>query len=309
MSKTILITGGAGFIGTALANYLQSHTNHKITLLDLPRKFSKDHKKNFSCYEIDIRKSVKLNRLKNKHFDIIYHLAAQTSGAISHEKPELDVDTNVKGTLNICNYAKNHDCKKIIFSSSMAVYGNKTGKIKENTFLEPISNYGISKTAAEFYIKSLKENNIKFTIFRFFNVYGPGQNFFNMKQGMASIFMSQAIQGKTISVTGSLQRYRDFIYIDDVVSALVMAITRLDNETYNIGSEIKTKVSSLIKNIIACTDISYDKFTIKNIGGHAGDQFGTVANNKKLRAHGWKPKTNLLIGLKKMYADAKHILK
>jgi len=304
----ILITGGAGFIGTALARKLDS-LGYSVTIIDLENKF-KDIHKNFKHYVLDIREFKSFDLLKDKKFDYIFHLAAQTSSAISQENPELDVDTNVKGTLNVCNYARVCGAKKIIFSSSMATYGDIEGKIKEIDIQKPVSNYGVSKVAGEFYINMFKQFGIENTIFRLFNVYGPGQDMLNLKQGMASIYMSQSIMTNEIKVTGSFDRYRDFIYIDDVVNALILALDEKTNsEVYNVGSGVKTTVKELINLIIDINDKSNESFKVVNIGKHEGDQFGSVSDNSKLKKLGWKPTVDLKEGLINMYQYAKEILK
>lgn len=144
----ILITGGAGFIGTALANRLKN-LNHDVTIIDLEKKFTSLHD-GFDEYSLDIRNYENFKKIEHLEFDYIFHLAAQTASAISQEEPELDVDTNVTMQENA----------KIIFTSS---YGNKEGKIKESDIQTPLSNYGVSKVAGEYYINMF---GIKSTIFR-----------------------------------------------------------------------------------------------------------------------------------------------
>lgn len=304
----ILITGGAGFIGTALA-YRLSNAGYIVSLLDLPNKFTKEHK----CYEtfaIDIREYKNFLPLSEKRFDYIYHLAGQTSSLISQEDPENDVETNVRGTLNICTYARSIQVKKIIFSSSMATYGNHPGVISESCEQKPISNYGVSKKSAEAYIQSFLQYGIKYTIFRIFNAYGPGQDMGNLKQGMASIFMAQVICDDVVKVTGSLERYRDFIYIDDVVDALEMALSeKMDCEVFNLGSGIKTTVSELIQKIIDISDKKNNRPEIVNIGSHDGDQFGSVADIQKLKQYGWEPRVSFDDGLYSMYQYALEVLR
>lgn len=304
-SPKILITGGAGFIGTALAHKLQI-LGYNISLIDLESKFHSTHK-NFRQYALDIRDFKNFQNLRDEKFDFIFHLAAQTSSAISQENPELDVDTNVKGTLNTCNFARICEAKKIIFTSSMATYGNKKGIIKEQDSQTPLSNYGASKLSGERYIEMFKQFGIEHTIFRLFNVYGPGQDMWNLRQGMASIFMAQSLLGDTIQVTGSFERYRDFIYIDDVVNALVLGMQEYSNsQIYNVGSSEATSVKELIELIIALH--KGKKFKVLNIGGHEGDQFGSVADISKILALGWKPEVCLKDGLNKMLEYAKEVM-
>jgi len=301
----ILITGGAGFIGTALARKL-TDLAYEVSLLDLPQKFKSYHKE-YECYEVDIRQSEDFKVLEHKQFSHIFHLAAQTSGAISQENPTLDVDTNVKGTLNVCNFARACGAQKIIFSSSMATYGNQEGNISESTPLTPLSNYGVSKLCGEAYIKSFGQFDIQWSIFRLFNVYGPGQDMHNLKQGMASIFMAQALTSDCIRVTGSLQRYRDFVYIDDVVQALLLGLEgRTDSQVYNVGSARATRVRELIECILSLCH--RESLEVCNVGGHEGDTFGSLADITKLQSLGWSPKVSLTEGLSKMYAYARGVL-
>lgn len=303
----ILITGGAGFIGTALAKRIKK-MGYDVTIIDLEHKFKGFHKNHFRSIPLDIRSYKNFDVLKNNKFDIIYHLAAQTSAAISQERPQLDVDTNVKGTLNVCNFSRLCGAHKIIFSSSMAVYGNMHGRISEKETLNPVSNYGTSKVSAEYFIRMFEQFDIHNTIFRLFNVYGPGQDMENLRQGMASIFLAQSIFKNHIKVTGDLKRYRDFVYIDDVVKALLMAIDGLDGEVFNIGSGTKTTVEELISLIIDINEKPNDAFTVTDIGSHEGDQFGTVADILKIKSFGWYPETKLYDGLLNMYQYAKETL-
>lgn len=304
----ILITGGAGFIGTALAKRLKA-LQHSITIIDFPDKFSSEHN-DFNICGLDIADYNNFKTIEHHNFDYIFHLAAQTSSIISQEHPELDIDTNVKGTLNVCNFARVCKAKKIIFTSSMATYGNVNGNIKEECVQNPVSNYGVSKITGEYYIKMYKQFGIENSIFRLFNVYGPGQDMSNLKQGMASIFMTQAIISNDIKVTGSFDRYRDFIYIDDVVDALILGLSsRTDSQIYNVGSGISTTVKELIDLIISLSGRPENQFRIVNVGSHEGDQFGSVANISKLNNLGWTAKVNLKDGLKHMYEYAKEKLR
>jgi UDP-glucose 4-epimerase len=303
----ILITGGAGFIGTALSEKLNK-LGHDVTIIDLDNRFSDFHLKNFRSIPVDIRSYSNFQILKHHRFDLIYHLAAQTSAVISQEQPELDIDTNVKGTLNVCNFSRTCGARKIVFSSSMAVYGNKSGKISEQNTLEPVSNYGASKVSAEIFIKMFEQFGIRNTIFRIFNAYGPGQDMKNLRQGMASIFLAQSITDTKIEVTGVMDRYRDFIYIDDVVKALALALHNMDGKVFNIGSGTKTTVKELIDTIIDINEKPNDAFTVYNIGEHEGDQFGTVADISNITNFGWEPEVNMYDGLVNMYRYAREKL-
>lgn len=304
----ILITGGASFIGTALAKRLQE-LKCEVVLIDLENKFNLQHKE-FEKYFVDIRYSKNFNIIKNKKFDFIFYLVAQTSGVISQEELELDVDTNVKGALNVCNFAKICGAKKIVFASSMATYGDNQEKIKEFFLKKQLSNYRVSKVYAEHYIQSFEQFGIKNTIFRLFNVYGEDQDMFNLRQGMVSVFMVQSIKSDIIEATGSLDRYIDFVYISDAISALVLGLLEYtDGKIYNIGSGIKkTTIREIIELILSINDKPKEKFKINNIGSHEGDQFGSVADNSNILTLAWNPKVDLVEDLKCTYKYSKGVL-
>jgi len=305
--KKVLIIGGAGFIGTALSAKLMS-LKYKVDIADLPNNFNEKHKE-FGCISIDIRDFSQFKCFDSKNYDFVYNLAAQTSGLVSQEDPETDVDTNLKGVFNCFRYFKNKNLSSFIYTSSMAVYGDSEIKIDETHALNPKSNYGMSKLASEVYVRAFADYDINYTIARLFNVYGPGQDFSNLKQGMLSIYLAQAIDDSKIKITGSLERYRDFIYIDDVVDFLVRAINedKLRNEVFNIGTGNKTTVDELVNKIIKKLDKNVE---YTNIGGHNGDQFGTFACIEKIKQFSeWKPKVSLEQGLDITIKHAKEILK
>ena len=129
----------------------------------------------------------------------------------------------------------------------MSVYGEINGEAKININCNPKSYYGLNKFMSENYV-SFFENKIDFTILRLFNVYGPGQNLKINYQGMVSIFLSDMIKNNKISVKGSIKRYRDFIFIDDVVNIIDIAIKnkKLSNKKINIGTSKKTSVEKLL---------------------------------------------------------------
>jgi len=299
----ILVTGGAGFIGTHIALELK-RLEHRVVLVDFEDKFTEFHKENFKTCGADISVYEQLEPLER--FDIIYHCAAQSCGYISQVRPTADADWNVKGTLNVCRFARRSGVKKIIYTSSMAVYGEGEYS-KESDEPKPLSNYGVSKLAGEFYIKMFSQYNIDYTIFRLFNTYGPGQDLKNTRQGIVSVFLAQSINGAKINVTGALSRYRDIIHVSDVVRAMSMALEGMSSETYNLCTNQKTTVKELIDLILLAHDKDAGEFVIENIGRHEGDQHGSVGDNSKLKALGWSPKVNLGDGIRDFYAHSKNI--
>jgi UDP-glucose 4-epimerase len=294
----ILITGGCGFLGTNLYNRLKVN-GYYVKTLDIKPE---------ADYRFDISKYKNFNQI-NEKFDIIYHLAAQSGSHRSLLEPELDLEWNAKGTLNICTYAKKTKVKKIIYTSTMAVYGEGNW-IKESNPLNPLSNYGISKLYGENCIKQFSQFGIDYTIFRVFNTYGPHQNLNNDKQGVVAVFLSQIINNiNPIKVTGSLQRYRDLTYIEDNIDALLLGLKKETSlETYNICSKVKITIKEIIETLIKVSGKNRENIIIKNIGNHDGDQFACTGDNEKLKTLGWNPNYDFEKGLKLFYEYGKKVL-
>ena len=302
----ILVTGGAGFIGKEVCYYLKNK-GHNVIIVDFPNvyysKLKINHitdelEKDFKCYGFDISKSQSFKQIE-EDIDIIVHCAAQSGGYPSLIYPQADCDWNCKGTLNVVNFAKERKIKKIIYISSMACYGNGS-YLKETDELKPISNYGVSKLSGEYYVKTLNEYGIDYTILRFFNTYGFGQDMNNLKQGMVSIYLSQALKTGKIEVTGSFDRIRDHIHVNDEVTAIELSINdnRTNNQTYNVCYGRETTVKELLDMINNLFD---NKLEIKEIEGYPGDQFGNSGNSNKLKELGWKPQIKLEEGIKEFY--------
>ena len=298
-----LITGGAGFIGSHLANKLSANKKNKIYIIDLKNKIKKKNiirKVNYITG--DISKFSTFKKI-NKNIDIAYHLAAQTSNQIGEEKPKLNNNSNIKGTINFYNWAIKSKLKKCYFTSSMAVYGNNCKNRKENSKCYPKSNYGVSKLFGEKIITNLKKHKIDYTILRLFNVYGPGQDLENLKQGMISIYFSQALKYKSIKVAGSLNRTRDFIYIDDVIKAITTK-TLPSNNIYNLGFGKEIKIYKAIK--ILSNQLK-KKLSIYRIKKTPFDIYSSFANIDKIKMYGIRPKISLRQGIIKMINKTKKI--
>jgi len=296
-----LITGGAGFIGSCVVKALLAQ-GHKVVIID---NLSTGYLENIPKASVFIKgdcqdKSI-YDGLRDTKFDAILHLAAQSSGEISFDNPVYDLETNTKSTLHLINFGLNTGCNRFIFASTMSVYGVKDDKpVCENEELRPVSFYGVGKIASEHYLRIYQTLGIKPTSLRLFNVYGPGQNLENLRQGMVSIYLAQMIKDNRIIVKGDLGRFRDFIYIDDVVNAFILC---LENEKtvgriFNVGTGIKTTVRELL-------DIMFEvygrKVPLEISGITPGDIFGIYADIKLLeKVTGFKPKYELKEGLKAM---------
>ena len=278
--KKILITGVAGFIGSKIAKKFISEGFEIIGVDDLSSGKIENIPKGLDFIKKDLSDSSILKFLPNE-VDLILHLAGQSSGEISFDNPVNDLKKNTLSTLNLIKYGIKNKAEKFLNASSMSVYGNVPDKpIPENFNKVPISCYGVGKLASENYLEIFK-NQLAFINFRMFNVYGPGQDMDNLRQGMVSIFLSQALKENKIHVKGSLDRFRDFIYIDDVVDIWYeFALNKTENISLNLGTGIKTSLNELIN--LFKNNFSDLKYYSK--GNTPGDQKGIYPDIGKLKS-------------------------
>ena len=297
----ILVSGAAGFIGSKICKKLieQKYTVFGIDDLSNGKKKNIPNKVKFLKLDLSKKNSIK----KIPRCDIIFHLAGQSSGEKSFDSPIIDLEKNTISTLNLIEYGIKNKCSKIIYASSMSVYGNSLNKkFDENSKINPISCYGVSKITSEKYIKVFSKK-LPYVIFRMFNVYGSGQNMKDLRQGMISIYLSQALSSNKILVKGSLDRKRDFIHIDDVVNIWIRTIkSKKKNKIYNLATGKNYKVRDVLKKIVHLTG----KKKIYKIKETIGDQFNSYSNNLKLiKDYKYSNFIDIDQGLKKFYRNEK----
>lgn len=299
--KYYLVTGAAGFIGSAVAKKLMEEGNKVVTIDNLSTGYESNIPDGVEFILGNCQNEEIIKKLYDYKFDAILHIAGQSSGEISFDNPVYDLQTNAQSTLLLLKYARENKCKKFIYASTMSVYGDQPDKpVNENAIPLPKSFYGVGKLASENYMRIFRNYGINSTALRLFNVYGPGQNMENMRQGMVSIFLAQALNSDSIQVKGSNNRFRDFIYIDDVVDAFIciLAHEQVDFNIFNIATGIKTTVKELLSVIL---DNLPGKVSIKYEGSTPGDQFGITADISKIKKElGWYPKSSLQDGIKNM---------
>ena len=280
MKKKLLITGIAGFIGAEIAKKVIEKGYSVIGVDDLSSGREENIPKRAEFLKLDLSKKEDFKQLPID-IDFILHLAGQSSGDISFDNPILDLKKNTHSTLNLIEYGIKNKVKKILYASSMSVYGSVIDKpISEEYKTNPLSCYGVGKKCSENYL-SIFRKKLPFLNYRMFNVYGPGQDMSNMRQGMVSIFLSQALNSNSITVKGNLNRYRDFIFIDDVVDCWIKGVEleNLKNKTINIGTGKRTEVKALIKEICS----HFNDITIDVEESTQGDQFGIYSNNELMK--------------------------
>jgi UDP-glucose 4-epimerase len=309
VNKIALVTGGAGFIGSHLVKRLLNLKNQVIVLDNLSSGTIENlppRSKGLSFVKGDIRDLQLVKKLVKKS-KVVFHLAefipnTEQSGPghivkLSTEKPLLDFDICVRGTLNVLEAARQTDTK-IIFTSSAAVYGEPLeNPVKETTLANPISPYGASKLAAEIYCKLFDEiYNVPVVTVRLFNVYGPRQR----KYVIHDILFKLEKNPNNLSMLGSGDQQRDFVYVDDVVDGLIFLSGKEEyySQIFNFG----TGVGTSIKKIVKCTTnlLGVEPTVTWTQSSWKGDINSLVADPTKLRGIGFKTKHSLVEGIKKL---------
>ena len=299
-----LVTGVAGFIGAAVATALVQD-GHEVTGLDnLSTGFRANVPRGVVFFEGNCEDAAVYREcLAGREFDAIFHIAGQSSGEVSFDDPVHDLRTNAESTLHLLTFALKTGCRRFLYASSMSVYGVKPdAPVRENSDAVPQSFYGVGKLASEHYLRLYEHYGIRSTCLRLFNVYGPGQNMINMRQGMVSIYMAMMLEHGHIHVKGSPDRFRDFVYIDDVVAAFLACLAHPGSagRVINIGGSGKVRVGDLVEKL---RGLSPSPVTVEYSGSTAGDLHGIYADRSLAgECLGYRPSVSLEEGLARMYA-------
>jgi UDP-glucose 4-epimerase len=254
--KKVLITGGAGFIGSHLVDKFISQ-KFKVALID---DFSGGQRKNCNkealIFRCDIRNFKKLDSIMADFKpEIVYHLAANAAENKAQFSPVDITSRNFDGAIKVLTAAVRHGMKRFIFTSSIAVYGQLQTPFKENDTPEPEDLYGVSKLAFEQSLKILsKVHNFEYVITRPHNIYGPRQNMRDPYRNVVTIFMNAILQNKPYYIYGNGKQRRCFSYIDDVCQALLLCATKkVSGMTFNVGSDNDYSVNELSDKILKIT--------------------------------------------------------
>jgi UDP-glucose 4-epimerase len=304
-----LVTGAAGFIGSAVAKKLITDGHRVVTIDNLSTGYKSAIPEGCEIVIGDCQDPEVYNKIPQEKYDAILHIAGQSSAEISFDDPGYDLQTNAESTLHILKFCIQNGCSRVVYASTVSVYGVKPDfPVTELDEVKPESFYGVGKLASEHYLRIYQNHGINSTSLRLFNVYGPGQNLDNMRQGMVSIYLSQMLKNKNIHVKGAADRFRDFIYIDDVVYAFISAINceKSFGGVINVATGVKTRVGDLIDSLI----LSYDKkVTVQYSGRTDGDVHGIYGCNQKMKdTLDFSEVTPLKTGLTKMISWAKNHL-
>lgn len=291
-----LVTGGAGFIGSHLAAALRA--THEVRILDDLRT---GHRRNLAGLDVEfIEGSIEDPRAVTaavEGVDCVFHLAAMVSVPLSVQRPRECVETNVLGLFNVLDAAAAAGVRRLVFSSSAAIYGdNPESPLRENSPPRPRSPYAVTKLDGEYYCDHYhREGRLETACLRYFNVFGPRQDPASAYAAAVPIFIRQALAGQPLTLFGDGGQTRDFIHVRDVVAANAFAATQPGLAgVFNVGYNQQITILELAQRIIAATG---SRSVIRHAPERAGDVRHSRADNRKLLAAGFSPVSSLDRGL------------
>ncbi|MBV8720938.1 MAG: NAD-dependent epimerase/dehydratase family protein [Candidatus Eremiobacteraeota bacterium] len=299
----IIVTGGAGFIGSHIVDtYLAA--GHEVLVLDSLWEHGGGRRANVperaSFVHMDVRDDGVGRIFAEFKPEVVSHHAAQHSVAISSRDPIYDAQVNVVGMLNVLESAVKNGCRKVIFASSGATFGNpEMLPITDDTPQRPTSPYGITKMVTEHYLRFYQaEKGLDFTALRYGNVYGPRQDP-NGEAGVISIFIGKFLQREGVRIDWDGEQTRDYVYAGDVARVNVAALDRGSGGCYVIGTGVKTSVNAIYRALVEISGFEAPVTHAPRRPGDARDaQFDASRARKEL---GWSASTTLIDGMRATY--------
>ncbi len=291
--KNVLITGGAGFIGSHLTDLLIDNNYNVVIVDNLSSGFDSNLNQKAKFYNLDINSS-EFERVFNENdFDYVVHFAAQASVSFSTLNPLEDAKENILGSINVLNFCKKHGVKKFITASTAAVYGiPEYLPVDEKHNTTCLSFYGISKLTMEKYIELF---GIDYLVFRFANVYGPRQSAHG-EAGVVAIFADKMKNNENIIIDGDGEQTRDFVYVEDIAQVCLKAIeSDIKNEIINVSTNTGISINKLFE--IMAQKSGYSKKANYGITRQGDIKHSILDNKKCIKLFGFSPKTSVEEGL------------
>ncbi|WP_019532873.1 NAD-dependent epimerase/dehydratase family protein [Paenibacillus ginsengihumi] len=295
-----IVTGGAGFIGSHLAEALVAEGADVHIVDNLRTGFTEHVPPGATLHQLDIRSAEAVQLFRSVKPDVVFHQAAQVDVQRSVADPGYDASVNIAGTANILQACLQASVKKLIYASSCAVYGElETGLIKEGDPTEPISFYGISKLTPEAYLRVFGLlYGLDYTVLRYANVYGPRQTP-KGEGGVVAIFIDRLKQGLPLVVYGDGEQTRDFVYVGDVVRANLAAASRGSGRTVQVATASATTVNELVQWL---ANIHGAPIQPEYRPERPGDIRHSCLDNRLAKEIlGWTPRYDVYRGLKETY--------
>lgn len=299
MNRRVVVTGGAGFIGSHIVDILID-AGFQVAVID---SLVTGHRRNLhptaGIYTCDIRDEAMHEVLAQVRPEVVIHHAAQVRVSASIDDPVFDADTNIGGSINLLEACRNSGVRKVIYASSAAVYGNpKQLPIREDSPILPISPYGVSKYTVERYLQVYRElYGLEYTVLRYANVYGPRQDSAG-EGGVVAIFNDQIANRRPCMIFGDGEQTRDFVYVKDVAKANLLAIDRGDGGVFNVSSQRESSVNELVR-------ILEQMMGVPAVTRCAQERIGEIrrsvlANDRIRRLLRWEPEYDLRAGISDM---------
>lgn len=299
----ILVTGGAGFIGSNTVDALVAQDAGEVSILD-DLSAGKRHQLNpkAAFFQVDLRDAAGVKGVIEKvKPEVIIHLAAQMDVRRSVADPAFDAQVNIVGFLNMIEVARQNGLKRVIFSSTGgAIYGEQDFfPADESHPCRPISPYGVAKFATESYLYFYQaQYGIDYAAMRYANVYGPRQDPHG-EAGVVAIFCGRLLENQPVTIFGDGEQTRDYVYVGDVVRANVAAVTATVTGSINIGTGVETSVNQLYRTLAG---VAQSGHSATHAPARPGEQKRSViAAGRAARELGWKPQVTLEEGLKHTY--------
>lgn len=305
--RHVLVTGGAGFIGSHVAEAYLELGDHVWVLDNLSSGRRSNIPQGAEFVELDIRDDSVVSLFREVHFDIVNHHAAQIDVRTSVGDPAIDASINLEGLLNLTEAAIEVGTSRFVFVSSGGVIYGEPAVIptSENASKAPLSPYGVSKFSGELYLNYYREvHGLECVALRYSNVYGPRQDP-NGEAGVVAIFSRRLLSEEPLLIFGDGEQTRDYVYIGDVVSANLLASEadfesggQLDDHAFNVGTGIATSVNELADILELISGVGLSR---EHKPGRPGELRHSALNSDKLRSLGWTPATTLEQGLQETY--------
>jgi UDP-glucose 4-epimerase len=301
-----LVTGGAGFIGSAVVDRLLVEGWAVDVLDDLSSGSLRnladarsDRANQITFHQIDIRDPSVIGLIARRQPEVVFHLAAQADVRVSVARPAFDAEVNIVGTLHVLEGARDSGSRKVVFAASGGtLYGEPEDSalpIKESHPHQPLSPYGVSKKSAIDYLQAYRTlHGIEFSALAMANVYGPRQDPHG-EAGVVAIFAGNLLAGRQCTIFGDGNQTRDFVYVDDVADSFVRAASKGDGLVINIGSGVETTVNELYRTM---ADAAGDRQMAIYREARAGDLLrSSLDPSRASMQRGWKPWTTLPVGV------------
>jgi UDP-glucose 4-epimerase len=309
----IVVTGGAGFIGSHLCDALVARGDDVVALDDLSTGSRDNLGAEVELVEASVVEAGGVRAVLSADVDAVLHVAGQASIFKSFDHPERDLAVNVGGTLNVVEACIAAGIPRLVYASSMTVYGEpELVPTPEHVPCVPVSNYGVTKYAAERYALiagSRDDVDLAVTSLRMFNVYGERQSLSNPYQGVLAIFLGNVLRGEPITIHSDGEQTRDFVYVGDVVGAWLRVLDAPDTagQVFNVGSGRETTIRALADAVVAAA--GDEEWEFRSAPAQAGDIRRSAGDVSRLQETvGWTPSTSLADGMRHTLEHARTLV-